>query len=145
MSTSGADGPQPVVDGPGGRSGSSVGTPGPPPGEGIVAAEGVDRRVVSVLLRTGLALASALIAAGLAVKLLRGDHQAVVVRLFDIGGTRALGDRLLASGVAVLALTPATRVLALVVLWAREGDRRFVVVALVVIAVLIAAAAIGHG
>ncbi len=115
------------------------------PGEGVVAAEAVDRRVISTLLRTGLAVSCALMAAGLAVTLLHGDRHAAVVRLFDVGGNHPLGDRLLAIGVVVLALTPAMRVVALVVLWAREGDRRFVVVGLVVTAVLVAAAVIGHG
>ncbi len=111
----------------------------------IVAEEAVDRRVVAMVLRTGLAVACALMAAGLTVTLARGDRHAHVVRLFEIGGDQAVGDLLLAAGVVVLALTPAVRVLALVVLWAREGDRRFVAVALVVVAVLVAAAAFGHG
>lgn len=110
-----------------------------------MAAEAVDRRVVAAVLRTGLALACALMAAGLVVKVANGDRHATAVRLFDVAGVDSLGDRLLAIGIAVLAATPAMRVLALVVLWAREGDRRFVAVALVVVAVLVAATAIGRG
>jgi len=127
---------------PAGEPGAAAGGP---PSELIVAEEAVDRRVVAVVLRTGLAVACALMAAGLAVILARGDRHAHVIRLFEIGGDQSAGDLLLAAGVVVLALTPAVRVLALVVLWAREGDRRFVAVALVVVAVLVAAAAIGHG
>ena len=51
----------------------------------------------------------------------------------------------MALGVLVLAATPLFRVLALVVLWTRERDWRFVVVALLVVATLSMAIVVGHG
>jgi len=50
-----------------------------------------------------------------------------------------------ALGIVVLALTPAFRVLALVGLWWRERDYRFVVVALAVVATLAASVLLGKG
>jgi uncharacterized membrane protein len=45
----------------------------------------------------------------------------------------------------LLALTPVVRVLSLVVIYAIERDRKFTIVALVVVAVLAAAILSGHG
>jgi uncharacterized membrane protein len=108
------------------------------------AAESRSRRVVQLLLRSGLACAFMLMVAGIVVQIVDGRREAPAVRLFHIGAARR-GDALMALGVLVLAATPALRVVALLVLWARQRDRRFVAVALVVFAVLGAAIAIGHG
>ncbi|MGH9087886.1 MAG: DUF1634 domain-containing protein [Acidimicrobiales bacterium] len=99
--------------------------------------------VVKLVLRTGLGCALALLLAGLAAQLASGDHAAVTVRMFDLFGPRRVGERIMAVGVLVLALTPAAGVLSVVVSWIRERDRPYVGVGLVVVAVLGGAVAVG--
>lgn len=102
------------------------------------------QRFVQILLRAGLAGAVVLMAVGLALKLAAHDHVAGAVPLFALtSGSRA--DAIMALGVLLLAATPALRVLALVALWARERDWKFVGVALVVVVTLGAAIVVGHG
>ncbi len=103
------------------------------------------QRIVQLLLRVGLGIAVALMLAGLVVKLVSGVHRAAAVRLFDLGATNSTADLLMALGVLVLAATPAFRVVALVVLWTRERDWRFVGVAVTVMLTLAVAIAVGHG
>jgi hypothetical protein len=108
------------------------------------ASEDRVRRFVQRLLRSGLALSFGLMATGFVAKLAQGAHDAPAVRLFRLGhGPGA--DTIMAVGVLVLALTPALRVLSLIVLWTRERDWRYVRVAIVVLLVLVAAALVGHG
>ena len=115
---------------------------GPLPGHD--AREEADRSAIQILLRVGLGLGFALMLAGLAVKLDRGGGSAPAVRLFALrsGGP---GDTIMAVGILALALTPALRVLTLIVLWTRERDWRYVGVATMVLAVLAVAARLGHG
>ena len=103
------------------------------------------QRFVQVLLRAGLALSVALMFAGVVAKLVSGVHRADAVKLFDLGGAGSVSDLLMALGVLVLAATPAVRVVALVVLWARERDWRFVGIAFAVVLTLTLAVVIGHG
>ncbi|MGE5184325.1 MAG: DUF1634 domain-containing protein [Acidobacteriota bacterium] len=102
-------------------------------------------RLVQWVLRGGLALATLLLAVGLVLALASGDHTAVPVRLHDVLSEGATADRLIAIGLVLLAFTPVVRVLSLVVIWAIERDRKFVLVGLAVVAVLAAAIATGHG
>lgn len=104
----------------------------------------MERRIVPVILRGGLVLAAGLMAAGFVAALVGGTHQAPAIRVGDLFGNLSLSNRLIGFGVVVLAATPAARVLALLVLWAREGDRRFMVVAFVVVVVLTAGVVLGH-
>ncbi len=102
---------------------------------------------VQRVLRVGLGLSVTLMVLGLAVTLARGEHgEAQAVRLGDLL-SRDIdpGLALTASGILVLALTPAFRVLALVGLWWRERDYRFVAVALAVMATLGASVLLGKG
>jgi uncharacterized membrane protein len=103
------------------------------------------RRFVQRVLRGGLAVAVALMTAGVVVKLAAGGDAARAVRLFRLGRRASAGDTLMAAGILVLALTPAFRVLSLIVLWARERDWRYVGVAVVVLIALLTAVAVGHG
>ena len=103
------------------------------------------RRSVQLLLRSGLVMSFALMAAGLLTKVLGGNDTAGTVRLFHLAAVRDKGDLLMGLGIAVLAATPAVRVLALLLLWAKERDRKYVIVALSVLAVLSVAIAVGHG
>ena len=103
-----------------------------------------DQRAVQVLLRVGLGLAVALMAVGLGLKVASGSHRSSGIELFALSAG-STADLVMALGVLVLAATPLFRVLALVVLWTRERDWRFVVVALLVVATLSMAIVVGHG
>ena len=103
-----------------------------------------DQRAVQLLLRVGLGLAVALMAIGLGLKVASGSHRSSGIELFALtSGSTA--DLVMALGVLVLAATPLFRVLALVVLWTRERDWRFVGVALLVVVTLSMAIVLGHG
>ena len=103
------------------------------------------QRIVQWLLRAGLAISVALMAVGLVMKIASGSHRSHETKMFALGASGSTADTVMAIGVLVLALTPAFRVLALVVLWARERDWRFMGVALGVVVTLSAAVLIGHG
>lgn len=103
------------------------------------------QRIVQALLRGGLVIAVVLMAVGLVMKVVSGSHHSGDVRLFSISDAESSADLLMALGVLALALTPAFRVVALIVLWARERDWRFVGVAVAVIATLGLAVLVGHG
>jgi uncharacterized membrane protein len=98
--------------------------------------------VVSLVLRSGLALATTLMVVGALAKLLAGDHAAPTLALT---GGLAVADLLLGAGVVVLMLTPLVRILVLIGVWARDRDWRFVAVGVGVLAVLVAAALLGGG
>jgi uncharacterized membrane protein len=104
-----------------------------------------DHKRVQLLLRVGLALSTALMTAGMLVRLARGDHSSVPVRLFELGAAPDLGLLLIALGILALAMTPALRVLSLVLIWGRERDWRFVGVALAVAVTLALSIVLGKG
>lgn len=106
-----------------------------------------DAKLVQYLLRAGLYGSALLMAAGLVVQLASGATASIPVRLFDLAkpGPLPLGERLMAAGIVLLAFTPAFRVLALVLLWLREKDWRFVTVAIAVVLTLALAIALGGG
>jgi len=87
------------------------------------------------VLQGGLGAASLLMAAGVVSKLVSGDGSAPAFRPGSLSGL-SLADRVTAGGVLVLAATPAVRVVVLLVVWAREGDWRFVGAALAVMLTL---------
>lgn len=103
------------------------------------------QRVIEWLLRGGLIVAVILMAIGLALKISSGADRSPPVKLFSISSAPTDGDRLMAIGVLVLAATPAMRVLALLWMWARERDWRFVGVACAVVVTLAVAVLVGHG
>ncbi len=82
---------------------------------------------------------------GLVMQLVQGAHRSRGVKLFALGGAHTHAELVMALGVLVLAATPAFRVLALLVLWSRERDWRFVGVAAAVVVTLSVAVVIGHG
>lgn len=98
---------------------------------------------VKVVLRSGLGLALALLAVGLVVQLAGGQYEAQGVTMFGLLAAPTVGEKILAVGTLVLALTPAAGVLTVVANWARERDRLFVGVGAVVIAVLAVAVVVG--
>ncbi len=110
----------------------------------VLDSEQAHRRVQAVL-RVGLAIAVTAMLAGLAVCLATGRCNTHRVRISAIAGPMDPGLRLLSTGILALALTPAARVLALVALWARTRDWRFVAIALAVVGVLTTAVMVGAG
>jgi uncharacterized membrane protein len=107
-------------------------------------ASAIEHRPIQGVLRGGLALSVLAMAAGLVVRAASGRTDAPALSLFHLFDGD-LGLSLCGLGVLVLALTPALRVLVLLALWVREKDFRFVLVALVVLATLGAAVALGKG
>ena len=102
--------------------------------------------LVQRLLRTGLALSVVLMGAGLVMQLSSGARLSHPVRMFEIAHAQvSAGERVMAIGILVLAFTPVLRVLALIALWVKERDWRFVAVALTVAVVLALAIALGGG
>jgi uncharacterized membrane protein len=99
--------------------------------------------VVKIVLRTGLSLALALLSVGLCIQLATGADVAVNVRMFDLFAPRSAPERVLAVGALILTLTPAGGVVAVLLSWVRERDRRYVGVGVIVVAVLAAAIAVG--
>ena len=102
-------------------------------------------RFVQWVLRGGLAIACVLIGIGLAIALATGEHAAAPVRLHEVLSEGTTADRVIACGLLLLAMTPVVRVLSLVAIWMLERDKKFAVVALVVVLVLGVAIASGHG
>lgn len=105
----------------------------------------LERRVVRRILFWGLSSAVAVMAVGLAVKLMTGDLSAPAVTLTAIADAPTLGDAVMAVGLGLLVATPAINVLALGVVWGWQRDRAFTAAAMVVTVLLIAAALIGEG
>lgn len=105
-----------------------------------------DRDVVQWLLRSGLALAVGLMAFGFVVRVVTGETVAPGVSLKQVlHGDASRGDWLMGLGALVLGLTPGFRVLTLLVLWTRERDWRFVVVAALVVVTLSVSLFLGVG
>jgi len=102
-------------------------------------------RYIQIVLRGGLVLATILMTLGMIAALSTGQHAAGSFRLDQLLGAGLLSDRLIAWGLLVLALTPVFRVLALVILWLRERDRRFALIGLVVLVVLVMSMITGRG
>jgi uncharacterized membrane protein len=100
---------------------------------------------VQWVLRLGLALACVLIGVGLVMALAMGERMAAPVHLHEVLSEGTMADRVIASGLLLLAMTPVIRVLSLVGIWTYERDRKFVIVALIVVAVLGVAIASGRG
>lgn len=103
------------------------------------------QRVIEWLLRGGLIIAVVLMAIGLGIKIASGADRSPAVKLFSISSAASTGDQLMAIGVLVLAATPAMRVLALLWIWARERDWRFVGVSCAVVVTLAVSVIVGHG
>lgn len=106
--------------------------------------EQADRKLVQVLLRSGLVLSLILMVAGLLVNVVAGHTEPTSVAMSDLlSESLVLGDRLLGFGVLALSLTPVLRVLTLTLIWTREKDWKFVGVSLLVMVALIVSVALG--
>lgn len=107
--------------------------------------EATGRQLIGWVLRTGLVIATLLLLAGIAMKVVSGDTATPALELGSLLAPRSAADGLLGAGVLVLAVTPFVRVLALAGVWARVRDWRFVATAGVVLALLVAATLLGGG
>ena len=104
-------------------------------------------RTVHLVLLAGIAISVALMAAGLVVGVLKGGGiPRGVVPLADLpGAVRSLSAAaLLSLGLIVLIATPFVRVAGSLIAFAREGDRRYVGITAVVLAVMCASVLLGR-
>jgi uncharacterized membrane protein len=104
-------------------------------------------RTIHLVLLAGIAVSVALMAAGLALGLLKGAGiPRGVVPLADLpGALRALSPAaFLSLGLIVLIATPFVRVAGSLIAFVREGDRRYVVITAVVLAVMCASVLLGR-
>jgi uncharacterized membrane protein len=108
----------------------------------------VERHVIQILLRTGLLISMLFMAAGAILRVQEGslDSQGVTLNdLFNFRSGVLLGDRWMAYGILLLAMTPVIRVLALFGLWTYDKDWKFTAVAFVVLVTLAMAISMGGG
>ena len=104
----------------------------------------VESRWIAGILRTGLVVALAAMLAGVVVSARDVPLGAAYMDPFALSWDRP-GAAIAMIGILVLAATPAVRVVALILLWARQGDRRFTLVALGAAVVLALASLSGRG
>jgi uncharacterized membrane protein len=105
-----------------------------------------DRKVVQFLLRFGLGLSVLMMLTGLVISLSSGETTATPVEMKSLfGAGLTFGNRLMGTGVLLLALTPVLRVLMLIYLWYREKDWKFAIIALIVFATLMVSISLGGG
>ena len=119
---------------------------GPPAAPPVHVMDPVERTIHLVLL-AGIAVSVALMAVGLALGMLQGGSiPRGVVPLADLpGAVRALTPAaFLSLGLIVLIATPFVRVAGSLVAFAREGDRRYVVITAVVLAVMCVSVLLGR-
>ena len=101
-------------------------------------------RRIQTVLRVGLILSVVAMAAGFVVDVAEGEMATVSVRISSIFHAGSVGDRMMAVGILALVLTPVVRVAALVVVWAREHDRRFAWVGIIVLVILLLGIVLGR-
>lgn len=99
---------------------------------------------VQRLLRIGLVVAATLILVGTGVAVLEGERTPTPVGLTSLWRDGTVPDRVAATGILLLALTPVVGVVTLIWSWWREGDRRFALIGVVVVSVLVAGVVLGH-
>ena len=104
-------------------------------------------RMVNRILMVGVALAVALMAAGLVLGVIDGEGlPAHVVSLADLPSLLGALDpaAYLSLGLMVLIATPFVRVAGSIVAFAREHDRRYVLITAVVLAVMCVSVVLGR-
>lgn len=98
-----------------------------------------------MLLRGSLAVSAALMIVGLAIWISSGRASAPAVMPGRLFSRLDAGARLMLAGIALLSVTPALRVVALLLLWIRERAWRFVATSAVVLLLLAVALLAGGG
>jgi uncharacterized membrane protein len=101
--------------------------------------------VIKWVLRLGLVASSLLMLGGLILRAADHETGSPAAPLFRLLRPGDVGSSTMAIGVLVLALTPIVRVAALVFIWVRERDWRFVAVAAFVMTMLVVSILAGRG
>jgi uncharacterized membrane protein len=97
-----------------------------------------NRRAIKILLQSGLFLSTMLMFSGVFLSFYQGHSQILKLEMGQLfSPTTPLADRFLVWGIFTLALTPVLRVLALIVLWLRERDWKFVAISIFVFGALL--------
>jgi uncharacterized membrane protein len=104
-----------------------------------------DARFIALLLRVGLIVALVAMLVGVVLATRSGVIHVARVKPFEASMFDDAGAAVAMLGILALAATPALRVVALIVIWTREGDRRFAITAGAVALVLVLAALLGRG
>lgn len=105
----------------------------------------IGTRWIAAILRAGLALSLGMLVLGVVISARAGAGEAERERPFDAWSAREPGAAIATAGILVLGATPALRVIALIVIWTREHDRRFALTACAVAIIVAVAALLGHG
>ncbi len=100
-------------------------------------ATGLNRKAIQFLLQGGLIVSIVLMFLGVVLNIYGGHVQILNLGFSDLfSSTTAVADRFLVWGIFILALTPVFRVIALLFLWMKERDWKFVAVAFFVLITL---------
>ncbi len=102
-----------------------------------------ERRIVEFVFRWGLSLASLCMAVGMVLALASGETTFAAVDLTHLGDMSRPGA-LMGVGIAILAATPATNIVALTVFWSRRRQFGLAGIALTVLLTLLAAVVLGR-
>lgn len=102
-----------------------------------------ERRIVEIVFRWGLALAVLTMTAGLVLDLVSGETTMPAVDLAHLGNMSG-PEALMGVGIGILAATPATNIVALMVFWARRRRIGLAGIALAVVLTLLAAVVLGQ-
>jgi hypothetical protein len=103
-----------------------------------------ERRIVEIVFRWGLSLASLCMAVGMVLALVSGETTFGAVDLTHLGDMSGPGA-LMGVGIGILAAIPATNILVLMFFWARRRQVGLTVIALAVILTLAVAVILGQG
>lgn len=101
----------------------------------VAVAERADR-VVQRVLRSGSLVSTLLVAVGLALIVADDESRSPALRLASLFHAPQAAVAVAGAGVLLVGLTPIARVVALVVLWARQHDRRFTLSAILVLSIV---------
>ncbi|MFH9347757.1 DUF1634 domain-containing protein [Kitasatospora sp. NPDC017646] len=114
----------------------------PAPDVALVREARTNRLTATALLVVS-ALALVLILAGLVAALAAGDRTARPLALAELTSQHGAGPLLLGLGLLTLSVAPALGILVTVARWLRTGDRRYALLAGLVVAMLLGGALLG--
>ncbi|MPZ93104.1 MAG: DUF1634 domain-containing protein [Actinobacteria bacterium] len=94
------------------------------------------RQFIQILLRLSLSASVLLMVLGMIVWVASGERESPSTTPSELLGVLDMGHRLMLTGILLLAITPALRVVALLGLWIRERAWRFAATAALVLVLL---------
>ena len=103
------------------------------------------RRFIQLLLRGSLLVSAALMMIGLVMRITSGRTSSPTVTPGQLFAQIDTGTRFMLAGIVLLAVSPALRVVALLLLWIRERAWRFVATSALVLILLAVALWAGGG